>query len=118
MGSIVPVKILGSMELIDEGETDHKIIVLRATDSHFDEIDSVADLERFHPGVTAKLVDWLKNYKTSDGKPVNRLKHDEPTSAAAAVKVVEEVSKFYKNLLSGVTKAPDGYFLPSSAARQ
>ena len=23
------------------------------------------------PGITDKLLDWLKNYKTSDGKPVN-----------------------------------------------
>ena len=113
MGSIVPVKILGSMELIDEGETDHKIIVLRATDSHFEDINSVRDLEHYHPGVTASLVDWLKNYKTSDGKPQNRLKHDEPTTAEAAVKVVQEVSEFYQKLIKGETPAPEGYFLPS-----
>ena len=29
MGSRVPVKVLGSLELIDEGETDHKIIAIR-----------------------------------------------------------------------------------------
>jgi hypothetical protein len=27
----------------------------------------------------------LKNYKTSDGKPVNVLKHDEPTSVSEAI---------------------------------
>jgi hypothetical protein len=37
------------MELIDEGETDHKIIVLRSTDTHFDRIHTVADLERYYP---------------------------------------------------------------------
>jgi 3'-phosphoadenosine 5'-phosphosulfate synthase len=78
MRSIVSAKILGSMELIDEGETDHKIIVLRATDSHFDEIDSARDLERFHPAVTAELA-MHKNYKTSEGKLANRLL-DEPAT--------------------------------------
>ena len=34
------------MELIDEGETDHKIIVLREDDAHFDSVHSMADLER------------------------------------------------------------------------
>ena len=39
MGSVVRVKVLGSLELIDEGETDHKIIVLREDDPHFRRID-------------------------------------------------------------------------------
>jgi inorganic pyrophosphatase len=46
------------MELIDEGETDHKIIVINENDPHFNSINSVADLERVKPGVTALLVDW------------------------------------------------------------
>ena len=101
MGSVVRVKVLGSMELIDEGETDHKIIVLREDDAHFDDVHSMSDLERVKPGVTAMLVDWLKNYKTSDGKPVNRLKQDEPTTVSEAIKIIEEVSGYYKNLISG-----------------
>jgi 3'-phosphoadenosine 5'-phosphosulfate synthase len=62
--------------------------------------------------VTAKLVDWLKNYKTSDGKPVNRLKQETPTSVSEAVRIVEEVSGFYQNLISGTTPNTWGYFLP------
>jgi len=101
MGSVVRAKVLGSMELIDEGETDHKIIVLREDDPNFDSVHSMADLERVKPGVTAKLVDWLKNYKTSDGKPQNRLKQDEPTTAADATAIIREVNTYYKNLLAG-----------------
>lgn len=92
-------------------QTDHKIIVLREDDPDFDHVHSVADLERVHPGVTAKLVDWLKNYKTSDGKPSNRLKQDTPTSAAEALKIIEEVKVFYDNLISGKSANPDNYFL-------
>jgi hypothetical protein len=43
----------------------------------------------------------LKNYKTSDGKPVNVLKHDEPTSVSEAIRVIQEVNGYYKNLISG-----------------
>ncbi|KAJ1432668.1 3-phosphoadenosine 5-phosphosulfate synthase-like protein 2 [Ochromonadaceae sp. CCMP2298] len=113
MGSIVPVKVLGSMELIDEGETDHKIIVLRQTDQHFDRIDTVADLERYYPGTVDRLVDWLKNYKTSDGKPQNTLTSDEPTSPAAAKAIITEVSEFYQSLILGEVAQPDGYYLPT-----
>lgn len=114
MGSIVRVKVLGSMELIDEGETDHKIIVLREDDPDFDSVHSMADLERVNPGVTAKLVDWLKNYKTSDGKPANKLKQDEPTSVGEALKIIEEVSGFYKSLISGAASNPKNYFITPS----
>jgi inorganic pyrophosphatase len=52
------IKVLGSMELIDEGETDHKIIVINENDPHFNSINTVADLEKVKPGITALLVDW------------------------------------------------------------
>ena len=112
MGSIVPVKVLGSMELIDEGETDHKIIVIRSDDPHFKSINSVADLDRVYPHTVSRLVDWLKNYKTSDGKPQNTLTSDLPTSADAAIKIIDEVSEFYRKLIAGETPAPAGYQLP------
>lgn len=113
MGSVVEVKVLGSFALIDEGETDHKIVVLRKGDPDYERVDSVEDLERLRPGTIATLVDWLKNYKTSDGKPQNRLKQDNPTSAAEALAIIEEVSGFYKDLIDGKTQAPVGYYLPS-----
>ena len=111
MGSVVQGKILGSLELIDEGETDHKIIMLRSTDPHFNDVNSVADLERYQPGITARLVDWLKNYKTSDGKPVNKLTSDVPTTPAQAAVVVEQVSGMYTALLQPGGKKYD-YSLP------
>jgi 3'-phosphoadenosine 5'-phosphosulfate synthase len=112
MGSVVRVKVLGSMELIDEGETDHKIIVLRESDPNFDVVNDMTDLERVMPGVIARLVDWLKNYKTSDGKPQNRLKQDEPTTPEEAVRIINEVSGFYQKLISGQSPNPKNYYLP------
>lgn len=113
IGSIVKAKVLGSFALIDEGETDHKIVVIREDDPHFSSINSVYDLETFKPGVVNKIVDWLKNYKTSDGKPQNKLKSDTPTSQVEALRIIDEVKTFYQRLLSGETPAPEGYFLPS-----
>lgn len=114
IGAVVPVKVLGSLELIDEGETDHKIIALRSNDPHIHSINSIKDLEKFRPGVTRKLVDWLKNYKTSDGKPANKLASDIPNTAQQAIEIIEEVSAFYENLINGQSEHPDDYELPSA----
>lgn len=60
LGSVTEVKVLGSLELIDEGETDHKIIALRVSDPRARNIDDMKDLEKHIPGLTARLIDWLK----------------------------------------------------------
>ena len=42
------------------------------------------------PGVLEKLVEWLKYYKTTDGKDVHVLASDTPKTAAEASKVIAE----------------------------
>eukprot|EP01038_Epipyxis_sp_PR26KG_P007808 gene7808-10604_t len=112
MGEIIPVKVLGSLSLIDEGETDHKIIVLRQDDPHFDSINTVYDLDQYHPGTINRLIDWLKNYKTTDGKPQNKLKQEEPTTPIDAKKIISEVSEFYQGMIRRERIAPASYYLP------
>jgi hypothetical protein len=74
----------------------------------------MADLERVRPGVKDRLVDWLLNYKTSDGKPQNTLSSMEPTSVSEALGIIGDVNKFYKDLVAtGSTKNIYGFSLPS-----
>merc|ERR1711871_137433 len=114
MGSIVSVRVLGALKLIDEGETDHKIIVLRSDDPHFNQVHNMADLEKVKPGVKDRLVDWLLNYKTTDGKPQNQLSSMEPTTSEEAVSIINDVNKFYLDLIKpGSTKNTYGFYLPS-----
>ena len=103
MGSVTPVVVLGSLELIDEGETDHKIIVIRATDPRANfRYTSDADIEQHFPGVLAKLVDWLKMYKTSDGKPENVLaNNDKITTPAEASTIIDECHQRWVALTNG-----------------
>ena len=112
MASIVPIKVLGSFALIDEGEIDHKIIAVRVGDSKLGHVNSMAELETAKPGITAEIVDWLKNYKTSDGKPQNKLKQEHPLSQTEAYQLIEEVSTYYNKLVSGDTPNTKGYDLP------
>jgi len=113
MGSVVPVKVLGCLELIDEGETDHKIIVLAADDPLASRVGDMAELEAAQPGVTEALATWLKLYKTADGKPANRLRQDAPTPRAEALEIIRHCSERYQALMAG--EIPDtGFWLRGS----
>lgn len=104
MGSINPCKVLGSLELIDEGETDHKVICIVLSDPDASRINSMADLDIVKPGTTEKLIDWLKRYKTSDGKPENNLARETPTTLSEATAIIEETHQRWRSLCG-----KDGY---------
>ncbi|GKY90748.1 hypothetical protein MPSEU_000047700 [Mayamaea pseudoterrestris] len=90
IGSITPCRVLGSLELIDEGETDHKILCIALTDKDASSIKSMDDLERVKPGHMDRLRDWLKRYKTSDGKLENSLASETPKTVGEALAVINE----------------------------
>ena len=75
----------------------------------------MADLS-VKPGITAKLDDWLISYKTSDGKPLNKLTSNTPTQPQEAAAVVEEVSRFYQQLVAQGAINSYGYSLPGGGA--
>ena len=105
MGSLHPCRVLGCLELVDQGEIDHKIIcvVLKNTgnnpmDQNTVNIHTLEDLEMWKPGVMDQLRDWLKRYKTSDGKPENTLASDTPKSVEEAMEIIEETHNHWKSL--------------------
>jgi inorganic pyrophosphatase len=87
-GEVYPVKVLGALAMVDEGELDWKIIAVRASDPLAGEVDCVSD---GHPLVTRKVDDireWFRTYKVPDGKPLNAFAYDEAALDAAAAKEV------------------------------
>jgi hypothetical protein len=74
------------------------------------------DLELFRPGVLSRLVDWLTNYKTTDGKPVNKLQSSRPSSAEVALRTILETHLFYNDLVAGKTVVEHTYALPPTVA--
>ena len=98
VGEVRKVKVLGDLELIDQGELDHKIIVIDAADPLADRLTNAADLRTVMPGVLENLVEWLKMYKTTDGKAINALSSDEPKTADAAMSVITECHLSWKAL--------------------
>merc|ERR1711933_406978 len=76
-GCIIPIKVLGVLGLIDEGETDWKIIGLRADYPQIDKIHTVEDANQIlGKNVGEIVVDLFENYKVPDGKPINQFSHN------------------------------------------
>lgn len=109
-GSVLRVKVLGALKLIDGGEADTKILVIRE-----EEAGTVRDLpalERVRPGTITRLIDWLKNYKTPDGKPANPLVSEIPSSPADAAAIIEECHVRWQMLRNGTTTAgAEGFYI-------
>merc|ERR1719191_1046360 len=106
MGSFTPVKVLGCLSMIDDGELDWKVIAVNAADEHAAAMNDVDDIEKFYPGTVSGIREWFRWYKTPDDKPVNGFGHGERALGAAETKeVIAETNGFYKALLSGATDA-------------
>jgi len=124
MGSITPCRILGSLELIDEGETDHKILCIALNDKDANQIHNLEDLERIKPGHMERLKDWMKRYKTADGKPENALASEIPKTVEQASKVVAETHLRWRSLcghdntrLSELSPKVEKFWLGSAECR-
>ncbi|XP_065094659.1 inorganic pyrophosphatase-like isoform X2 [Ochlerotatus camptorhynchus] len=100
-GEVVQVKILGTVALIDEGETDWKIISIDVNDPVADQLNDINDVDKVFPGLLKATVEWFKIYKIPDGKPENQFAFNgEAKDAAFATKVVEETHKFWETLIN------------------
>ena len=56
--------------MIDDGETDWKCIVINVDDILAPRLNDIDDVEAELPGFVSTLREWLRMYKTVDGKPV------------------------------------------------
>ena len=57
------------MALLDEGETDWKVIVVDVNDPLAPRLNDIEDVERHLPGLIRATNEWFRIYKIPDGKP-------------------------------------------------
>lgn len=62
LGSVVPVRLVGVMRLLDNGEQDDKLLAVM-DGTPLATVRSLADLERLAPGSAELLRLWFTNYK-------------------------------------------------------
>ncbi|KAH6659909.1 inorganic pyrophosphatase [Truncatella angustata] len=107
-GQIKQVKVLGVMALLDEGETDWKVIVVDINDPLAHKLHDVEDVERHLPGLLRATNEWFRIYKIPDGKPENQFAFTgECKNKAYAMDVIRECGEAWDRLITGQT-APGG----------
>ncbi|XP_068161769.1 inorganic pyrophosphatase 2, mitochondrial isoform X2 [Antennarius striatus] len=105
-GEIIKVKALGTLALIDEGETDWKVIVINTEDPEASDFNNIDDVRRLKPGYLEATVDWFKRYKVPDGKPENQFAFNgEFKDRDFAIKTIKSTHEFWKALVSKATDA-------------
>lgn len=60
VGQVKQVKILGVMALLDEGETDWKVIVVDVRDPLAGRLNDIEDVERHLPGLVRATNEWFR----------------------------------------------------------
>ncbi|KAM4900244.1 inorganic pyrophosphatase 2, mitochondrial isoform 3-T3 [Sylvia borin] len=99
-GEIVQVKVLGVLALVDEGQTDWKIIAISADDPEAQKIHDIDDVRKHKPGYLEATVDWFQLYKVPDGKPENHFAFNgEFKNKDFAVEIIKSTHEHWKALL-------------------
>lgn len=108
-GEVKPVKVIGVLALLDEGETDWKVLVIDVRDPLADLINDIDDVKKYKPGLIEATVMWFKNYKIPDGSSENKFAFDgEAKGTEYALEVVKQCHKSWKALIDGKVKETKG----------
>ncbi|KAI9171400.1 Inorganic pyrophosphatase [Paramyrothecium foliicola] len=103
-GQVKQVKVLGVMALLDEEETDWKVIVIDVNDPLAPKLNDVEDVERHLPGLLRATNEWFRIYKIPDGKPENQFAFTgECKNKSYAMDVVHECAEAWERLITGKT---------------
>jgi inorganic pyrophosphatase len=92
---VVEIKILGSINFIDSGENDLKIIAINLKDTTFKNINSLEDIELQYPGIVEIIKIWFTNYKGKD-----KVFYEKTLDVESTVRIINKSNKsflFYKN---------------------
>ncbi|XGW31770.1 hypothetical protein V3C99_010158 [Haemonchus contortus] len=99
-GAVVKVKIVGTLALIDEGETDWKLVAIDIEDPVAAQINNIGDVEKHFPGLLKATHEWFRIYKIPTGKPENKFAFNgEFKDRDYAHKVINQTNEFWKSLI-------------------
>lgn len=105
----VKCKVIGIVHFVDDGEIDYKVIGVDARTKGVKDINELSDLKNYpaFANAEAKIMNWLKFYKTVDNdgvrienaeKKYGKMIKGRSTSAAEAKKVIKECREGYKHI--------------------
>ncbi|GLG99078.1 Inorganic pyrophosphatase, partial [Gryllus bimaculatus] len=89
-----PHQVLGALALIDQGESDWKIITIDTSDPLAPLLQDIADVDRLRPGLLSVTVDWFRMYKIPDGKPENNFAFEgKAKGRMLAMRIVQDMHR-------------------------
>jgi len=94
------------MALLDEGETDWKVIVVDVQDPLAPKLNDIEDVERHLPGLIRATNEWFRIYKIPDGKPENQFAFSgEAKNKKYAAEIIHECHESWRRLITGESPA-------------
>jgi inorganic pyrophosphatase len=107
-GQIRQTKVLGGIAPNDGGETDWKIMVIDINDPIAPYVNTVADVEKYRPGVAAAFYEWFQYYKVARGDGVIPITGNAYQNASYITEhVLPQGYEWWVDLISG-KEDPDG----------
>lgn len=91
-GCVVPVRVLGYLEMFDNGKEDFKLISVVDCDPRYNEVHSLSDVPPF---TLDEIKDFFENYKKLENTTVIV---GEYHSKEEALELIEESKRNYSNL--------------------
>ncbi|KAF1322955.1 Inorganic pyrophosphatase, partial [Globisporangium splendens] len=108
VGDVYPVKVLGVLGMIDDGETDWKVIAINVNDPLADLVHDVRDLAKTElHDIVPQIHRWFRDYKIPDGKrPSEFAFNGEAQSRDFAVDVIYQTHESWKQLVGNELTTP------------
>jgi len=101
-GEVLQVKVLGVLAMLDEGETDWKVVAIDVKDPLAPQLSDINDVEKLMPGFLRATVEWFKYYKVPDGKPENNFAfNSEFKNSEFAKEIIMATHVEWRSLVSG-----------------
>lgn len=99
-GDVIQVKVLAIMALVDEGETDWKVLAIDVNDPLAKSLNDIGDVEKHRPGLLKATNQWFKIYKVPSGKPQNQFAFDgKAQNRAFALQIIQQTNQQWKRLV-------------------
>ena len=93
-GTILPLRVLGSLCLLDQGEVDWKLVCMR----DYPDFESHRKVQ-FTKEKVEEVRDWFERYKTYDGKPKNKFAFNgELLDVEKTKEIIEVTHQAWKDL--------------------
>jgi inorganic pyrophosphatase len=99
MGSIYKVKILGVLPMIDQNETDWKIIGICNSDPLAFKLNDIDDVQKYIPGMLDAIKVWFQKYKLPTKGIENGFHFDNYGNKEMALQIIDNTNSEYLNLI-------------------